>query len=99
MKPLLLLFVICCLVTGSEEGAEGNQRETPGEFFDLEEADLTKPLANTPEHPLADLETYIRQELSTKPYLKDREIGKVTRIEVQVVEGLNYRFTFTNSQG
>ena len=37
--------------------------------------------------------------MSNKSYFKDREIGKVTKIEVQIVSGRNFRYTFENSQG
>lgn len=35
----------------------------------MDDVDLSKPLVNTQDHPLADIEAYIRKELSNKPYL------------------------------
>jgi hypothetical protein len=41
----------------------------------------------------------VRKELSSKDYFQGREIGKVVKLELQIVSGRNLRYTFENSKG
>lgn len=45
------------------------------------------------------MEEFARRELSKTEYFEGQEIGKVIKLEVQVVSGRNIRFTFENNDG
>lgn len=85
MKVVLIALLMIVSIAADEETVDDQAiDQAMGAFFDLQ-VDLSIELTNTEEHPLRDIELFLRSELPKKPYLQARELGQVTRIQAQVV--------------
>ena len=40
----------------------------------------------------------MREEVGKKPDMQGRDLGKISKLEVQIVDGLNFRITFVNEE-
>jgi hypothetical protein len=97
-QKILIVLALLMLVLSEGPSIKVEGTRTGGfTQVPLEEADELAKEAVAPLYK--EIEAFVRKELAASEYFKDRTVGKLLKLEVQVVSGMNYRYTFEDQNG